>query len=145
VKSRALAEPRFYREFGAEVFHLLLHLINLSALAHSPPIAQLLMWLPAPRRVHKGHFLFCTLSFSDLCFTTRTPAYMRVLASLSCRHRCHARQVHLLSLCCRIAWNQTKAAFGKLDVRVSPRSSDTPWKVDGVFHFITEGPLHPTS
>lgn len=144
VNSCAPAEPRLYRKFVAEVSHLLLHLIDLSDLAYSPPIVQLLMWLPAPKRVHKGHFSFCTLSFLGTCFTTGTPVYIAVLSSLSCKHRCHAQKVHLLTLCCRTAWGQMKAAFEKLDARVSPCSSGVPWKVDRVLHCITEGPLCPT-
>lgn len=43
--------------------HLLLHLIDLSDLAYSPHIAQLLVWLPAPRRVHEGHIFFVHSAF----------------------------------------------------------------------------------
>ena len=38
-----------------------------------------------------------------------------------------------------------EGSFWKLDARVSPHSSDMPWKVGGVVHFITGGPLCPTS
>lgn len=115
VKFCALSETRFYRKFGLEVFHLLLHLIDLSGLpAYSPLIVQLLMWLPAPKRVHKGHFFFVHSAFWTHALQHEHLCISWVLASLSCKHRCHAQKVHLLSLCCRIAWNQMKAAFGNL-------------------------------
>lgn len=139
----APAELRLYRKFVAEVSHLLLHLIDLSDLVYSSPIVQLLMWLPAPKRVHKGHISFCTLSFLDTCFTTWTPVYTGMLSCLSYQHRCHAQKVHLLTLCCRTAWNQMKTAFEKLDARVSPCIS-VPWKVDGIVHSIAEASLYLT-
>lgn len=121
--------------------HLLLHLIDLSDLAYTPHIVQLLVWLPAPRRVHKGHIFFCTLSFPDTCFTTGTPVCIWALASLHWKHRFHAQKAHILVLCCRIAWKQMKTAFACLDARISPYSSDMPWKEDRVVHIIGEFPL----
>lgn len=97
--------------------HWLLHLIDLSDLAYCPPIVQLLVWLPTPRRVHKGHFFFVHSAFQT---HAGTPVCIWVLPSLPCKHRCHTQKVHLQGLWRRTTWNQMKAAFAKLDARIYP-------------------------
>lgn len=139
--SPTLSEPGLHGKIGAEVFHFLLHLTDLSAfLAHTPLVAQLLMWPPAPRRAHKGRCFLHTQLSGHMLDTTSTcvdprppPASADVTAEGA-----------LAEGVLQIAQDQRKAAFGTLDARASPRSSAMLWVVDGVISFIPEGLLCPT-
>lgn len=71
----APAELRLSRKFVAEVSHLLLRLINLSDLAYSSPIVQLLMWLPAPKSAQRAHLFLYTQLSGHMLYNVNTCVY----------------------------------------------------------------------